>query len=83
MLILETGETRRRRVFFRGRSSGRVRALDFIVIRLRLVVVEYDVNKKVTVNLQRSKGSRKTTLGDLQRDQSKVQLSKSPSFIVN
>jgi hypothetical protein len=35
------------------------------------------------MNLQRSEGSRKTTLGDLQRDQSKVRLSKSPSFIVN
>jgi hypothetical protein len=83
MLILETGETRRRRVFLEGGVQTEYKRLDFIVIRLRLVVVEYDVNKKVTVNLQRSKGSHKTTLGDLQRDQSKVQLSKSPSFIVN
>jgi hypothetical protein len=50
------------------------------VMRLRLKVVEYD--KKVTIRLQMSKRSRKTTLGDLQGDQSKVQLSKSPSFIV-
>jgi hypothetical protein len=35
------------------------------------------------MDLQRSKGSCKTTLGDLQRDQSKVRLSKSPFFIVN
>jgi hypothetical protein len=33
--------------------------------------------------LQMSEGSPKTTLGDLQGDQSEVQLSKSPSFIVN
>jgi hypothetical protein len=51
-----------------------------IVIRLRLVAVERDVKEKVTMNLQRSKGSRKTTLGDLQRDQSEVRLSKSPSL---
>jgi hypothetical protein len=56
--------------------------LGSIVMRLRLIVVEYDV-KKVTMRLQMSKRSRETTLGDLQGDQSKVQLSKSPSFIVN
>jgi hypothetical protein len=50
------------------------------VTRLRLKVVEYD--KEVTMRLQMSKRSRKTTLGDLQGDQSKGQLSKSPSFIV-
>jgi hypothetical protein len=54
-----------------------------IIIRLRLVVVECDVKEKMTMNLQRSKRGHRTTLGDLQRDQSKVQLSKSPSFIVN
>jgi hypothetical protein len=54
-----------------------------IVIRLRLVAVERDVKEKVTMNLQRSKGSCKTTLGDLQRDQSKLRLSKSLSFIVS
>jgi hypothetical protein len=47
-----------------------------------LRIVEYDV-KKVTMILQMSEGSPKTTLGDLQGDQSEVQLSKSPSFIVN
>jgi hypothetical protein len=52
------------------------------VARLRLKVVEYDI-KEVTMRLQMSKQSRKTTLGDLQGDQSEVQLSKSPSFIVN
>jgi hypothetical protein len=52
------------------------------VVRLRLKVVEYDI-KEVTMRLQMSKRSRKTTLGNLQGDQSKVQLSKSPSFIVN
>jgi hypothetical protein len=36
----------------------------------------------MTMRLQMSKGSLKTTLGDLQGDQSKVQLSKCPSFIV-
>jgi hypothetical protein len=41
------------------------------------------VDKEVTMRLQMSKQSRKTTLGNLQGDQSKVQLSKSPSFIVN
>jgi hypothetical protein len=34
------------------------------------------------MRLQMSKGSSKTTLGDLQGDQSKVQLNKCPSFIV-
>jgi hypothetical protein len=52
------------------------------VARLRLKVVEYDI-KEVTMRLQMSKQSHKTTLGDLQGDQSEVQLSKSPSFIVN
>jgi hypothetical protein len=54
-----------------------------IVIRLRLIDVEHDVEKVNDNELQMSKGSRKTTLGDLQGDQSKVQLHKSPSFIVN
>jgi hypothetical protein len=36
----------------------------------------------MTMRLQMYKGSLKTTLGDLQGDQSKVQLSKCPSFIV-
>jgi hypothetical protein len=35
------------------------------------------------MRLQMYKGSLKTTLGDLQGDQSKVQLSKCPSFIVD
>jgi hypothetical protein len=53
-----------------------------VLTRLRLRIVEYNV-KELTMILQMSKGSPKTTLGDLQGDQSEVQLSKSPSFIVN
>jgi hypothetical protein len=53
-----------------------------VLTRLRLRIVEYDV-KKLTMILQMSKGSLKTTLGDLQGDQSEVQLYKGPSFIVN
>jgi hypothetical protein len=49
------------------------------VARLRLKIVEYDI-KEMMMRLQMSKRSRKTTLGDLTGDQSKVQLSKSPSF---
>jgi hypothetical protein len=54
-----------------------------IVIRLRLIDVERDVKMINDNELQMSKGSRKTTLGNLQGDQSEVQLHKSPSFIVN
>jgi hypothetical protein len=53
-----------------------------VLTRLRSRIVEYDV-KKLTMILQMLKGSPKTTLGDLQGDQSEVQLSKSLSFIVN
>jgi hypothetical protein len=35
------------------------------------------------MNLQRSKRGCRTTLGDLQRDQSNLRLSKSPSFIAS
>jgi hypothetical protein len=54
-----------------------------IVIRLRLIDVKRDVKMMNDNELEMSKGSRKTTLGDLQGDQSEVQLHKSPSFIVN
>jgi hypothetical protein len=56
--------------------------LGLLWTRLSLRIVEYDV-KKMTMILQMLEGSPKTTLGDLQGDQSEVQLSKSPSFIVN
>jgi hypothetical protein len=38
---------------------------------------------EMTMRLQMSKQSPKTTLGDLQGDQSEVQLSKSLSFIIS
>jgi hypothetical protein len=41
---------------YRQNTSARL-----IIIRLRLVVVEYDVKEKMTMNLQRSKRGRKTT----------------------
>jgi hypothetical protein len=43
-----------------------------IVIRLRLIDVEHNVESLNDNELQMSKGSRKTTLGDLQGDQSEV-----------
>jgi hypothetical protein len=43
-----------------------------IVIRLKLIDIERDFEKVNDNELQMSKGSRKTTLGDLQGDQSEV-----------
>jgi hypothetical protein len=43
-------------------------------------VPRYSNNDNEIANV---KESPKTTLGDLQRDQSEIQLSKSPSFIVS
>jgi hypothetical protein len=56
--------------------------LGLVLARLRLKVIEYDV-KEMTMILQMSKRSPETTLGDLQGDQSKVQLHKSWPFIVS
>jgi hypothetical protein len=53
-----------------------------VLTRLGLIVVEYDI-KINDMRLQMSKRSPETTLGNLQGDQSEVQLSKSPSFIVS
>jgi hypothetical protein len=56
--------------------------LGLLLTRLRLRIVEHGV-KKMTMILQMLEGSPKTTLGNLQGDQSKVQLHESPSFIVS
>jgi hypothetical protein len=58
-----------------------LRTLGSLITRLRLIDVEYVSKWKVTMRLQMSEGSPKTTLGDLQGDQSEERCNYMPVFL--